>query len=387
MQIKEVIEKAKQILDEERIAPTVQYFASADEKDVPSAVAAMAAQMNLPQIRSQHPRAVLENAKMFKFKSTNYELLRALLSQVSESGRTGFVTYVSLRLTWGVGCAKNVYAAVHPKWNTLISELPLAVEFLIRNGGKTQLFEMLTNEKSTIIPGHMLLLLELEDLIAFNFSQFTNDEFEQLSSAAAAFGKRAVQLAGDYRKKNIRDVQWPEIGNVNPISLFTSVANASQGVVEQCRKARYFYLKGALQEGLNLEVSQDKTAVETYLHQFGFTASLVDTLNEADRLYHLQGSPFDSKSTLGHLRSFLENVQKEAMPRIHAKYGGGLCLDWGGGLAYLAKNSILSKAEEQFAVGLYKLISDEGCASIDRSKGIRSFGAQRGNRICAFVSN
>jgi len=48
------------------------------------------------------------------------------------------------------------------------------------------------------------------------------------------------------------------------------------------------------------------------------------------------------------------------MPAIQSKCGGVLPTGWGGGLAYLAQNSVLSKAEEQFAVGLFKLMSDEG---------------------------
>jgi hypothetical protein len=63
---------------------------------------------------------------------------------------------------------------------------------------------------------------------------------------------------------------------------------------------------------------------------------------------------------VGHLRSFLENLQKEAMPKIHAKYGGILPTDWGGGLAYLLRHGVLSKTEEQFSARFYALISDEG---------------------------
>ncbi len=50
----------------------------------------------------------------------------------------------------------------------------------------------------------------------------------------------------------------------------------------------------------------------------------------------------------------------QAMPAIHAKCGGVLQIGWGNGLAYLAQNSVLSKAEELFAVGLFRLMSDEG---------------------------
>src|SRR5260221_1640260 len=169
MEIKESFEKAQQILDEERVAPTVRYVPSTEIENVPTALAAMAGYLNLPQMRTQYPRNVLENAKMFKFESTNYDLLCALLAQFPQEKWVHFITYISLRLNWGVGCSRNIYLPVYPKWNELISELPLVVEFLVRNGGKSQLFEMLANAKTKLIPGHILLLYELEDLISFNF--------------------------------------------------------------------------------------------------------------------------------------------------------------------------------------------------------------------------
>jgi hypothetical protein len=360
MDLNEATRKAKQILDEERIAPTVSYVPSTETKEVVSGLVAMAGYLNLPQIRLQRPRTVVENGKLFKFDSTNHGLLCALLSQLSIGEHKSFVAYIATRLHWGVGCSKKPYGPNYPKWCGLVSELPLVVEFLVRNGGKAQLFETLANEETKSIPGHMLMLLQLEDLISLNFLQFTDAEYEQLSSAVAGFGKRAEEKAAEYQRSNIQTMKWPDIGETGSWGLYRDIAASCSGIVEECRKARYFYLKGALQEGLNLEVNQDKTAVEAYLHQFGFAPSLVDTLNEAERLYRLQGTLFDSKNSLGHLRSFLENVQKQAMPKIHARYGGDPPLEWGAGLAYLARNAILSKAEEQLAVSLYRLISDEG---------------------------
>ncbi|MGA2482523.1 MAG: hypothetical protein ABSF92_05350 [Candidatus Acidiferrales bacterium] len=361
MDIKEATQNAREILDEERIAPTVHYVPSPprEQKDLPKTMAALAGYLNIHQMRQQHPRNVLEDPTMFTFESTNHELLRTLLAQISPKDLPQFLTYIGLRLVWGVGATRS-NSPVYPKWNSLVSDSPLVSEFLVRNGGKAHLTGMLENEKTPIIPGHILLLLQLEDLIAFNYSRFTSTEYEQLSSVISKFGKRAANQAQDFRKRNINDLQWPEIGRVSASGLCHAIERSCLGIAEQCRKAHYFYLKGTLQQGWNLEVNQDKTTVETYLHQFGFSPSLIETLNEAERLYHSQGTPFDSKSSLGHLRSFLENVQKEAMPAIHAKYGGDLRPDWGGGLAYLAKNEILSKPEEQLAVGLYRLISDEG---------------------------
>jgi hypothetical protein len=112
-------------------------------------------------------------------------------------------------------------------------------------------------------------------------------------------------------------------------------------------------------EGLNLEINQDKDVVQSYLKTLAFSPSLANSLEEATRLYELGGSNFTLKASMGHVRSFLENLQKEVIPAVHKKHGGVLPTTWGDGLAYLRKHLVLSEAEEKFAAGLYRLISDE----------------------------
>lgn len=361
MKINDAITSAREILDEERRAPTVSYVPAPqrEREDLTKALVALAGYLNIHQVREERPRKVLEDAGMFKFESANYDLLCALLAQVSPTDVEQFTRYLGLCLSWGTGATKSNGPA-YPKWNSLVSELPLVAEFLVRKGGKRFLVATLENERTKLIPGHIHLALQIEEMIAFNYTSFTRSEYEQLSSAVAKFGKRAGEQAENYRRNNIHDIRWPEIGSTSAAGLCSAIEHSCLGIVEQCRKARYFYLKGTLKEGLNLEINQDKGSVEIYIRQFGFSPSLMEALNEADRLYHVRASPFDSKSSLGHLRSFLETVQAEAMPAIHNKYGGDLHLEWGGGLEYLAKNGILSRAEEQFAAALFRLISDEG---------------------------
>ncbi len=62
---------------------------------------------------------------------------------------------------------------------------------------------------------------------------------------------------------------------------------------------------------------------------------------------------------MGHLRSFLENLQKAALPAVQRKLGGTAPAQWGSVLSYLRERKLLSEAEEKFAAGLYGLISDE----------------------------
>jgi len=360
MTLKEAIENAHQILDEERALPTVQYATATDQADdAARSVAKLLAGMNLPQLRSERPRVVIDDPTMFRFRSVNYDLLCALLSYIPTESRPSFVRDISLRLKSERSCARNKTTGF-PRWNGLASESPLIAEFLVRNGGKNELFAVLRDKAPKFVPGHAVLLAQIEEMIALNYSIFTNTEYGQLSTAVQSFADIASARHEDYRKRNVSQVRYEEIGIVDGPKLCYDIILSSDGIAEECRKARYLYLKGFLLEGVNLEVNQDKASVETYLQRLGFTKPLVDSLNEAERLYHNQGTPFDFKNCLGHLRSFLENLQGQAMPAVHEKCSGTLRIDWGGGLAYLAQNSVLSKAEEQFAVGLSRLISDEG---------------------------
>src|SRR5207237_3972885 len=115
---------------------------------------------------------------------------------------------------------------------------------------------------------------------------------DMLSRSAGAGAKEK-----EYRKINAISVQWPEIGGVSATGLCIEVEAASKAIAEQCRKARYLYLKGSLLEGLNLEVNQDKIAVEQYIQWYGFPHTLVKSLNEAERLYRDGATPFDFKAS------------------------------------------------------------------------------------------
>jgi hypothetical protein len=358
MELRESFSKANQILDEERVSPTVNYDCVPQaEQGFTQAFVAIAGTINLPQMRSQRPRQIIENPTTYRFKSTNYDLLCALLSRLAENDRPAFLSGVAVRLVSAPGCVRKPHV-FFPGWNNLSSDLPLVAEFLVRNHGKAQLIRILWEGEH--IPGYAPMLRQLEEMIALNYTVFTDSDYENLASAMLSTSARAGAKEKEYRKINAVSVQWPEIGGVSATGLCIEVEAASKAIAEQCRKARYLYLKGSLLEGLNLEVNQDKIAVEQYIQRYGFPHTLVESLNEAERLYRDGATPFDFKASMGNLRSFLENVHGESMPTLHAKFGGQFPQKWGDGLAYLSRNNVLSKTEEEFISSLYKLISDEG---------------------------
>ncbi len=357
MELREALSKANQILDEERVSPTLDYDCMPQGERPAQLVVAIMGITNLHALRGQRSRQIIENPTLYRFKSTNYNLLCALLSRLAENDRPAFLSGVAVRLFSAPGCVRKPHV-FFPGWNNLSSDLPLVAEFLVRNHGKAQLIRALF--ESERIPGHAPLLRQLEEMIALNYTVFTDSDYETLGLAMLNISARAAEREKEYRKGNTVSVKWLEIGSVSATGFCIEVEASSKAIVEQCRKARYLYLKGLLSEGLNLEVNQDKIAVEEYIQRYGFPHTLVESLNEAERLYLHGTTLLEFKSSMGHLRTFLENVHSEAMPALYGKFGGSLPNKWGGGLSYLVQNNVLSTVEEKFIAGLYGLISDEG---------------------------
>jgi len=92
MDMQEAKQKAKLILDEERIAPTIRYepFRRATDAELLAMV--------LIDDRGRHPRRVLEKPNFFQFKSTNFDLLCALLDQLDESKKLELLVFVRQRI-------------------------------------------------------------------------------------------------------------------------------------------------------------------------------------------------------------------------------------------------------------------------------------------------
>jgi hypothetical protein len=357
MELRNAIDKANQILDEERLHPTVGYKANGHEVSHPFVRAL--GPLSLQQVRSQRPRPVQENPREWVFESTNYTLLCALMAQVAEDSSSAIFSTALLRLVSAPGSAKSTQASQTgaPSWMGLVSELPLVAEFCVRNGFSKDFFRALG--EANPLPGHAVLLRHLEDMIALNFTVFTDAEYEQLEFCINAYSVSAERGYGEHRRRPARQQTWLGI-QIDLGSFIREIDSASGGIREECRKARYFYLKGALLEGLNLEINQDKDVVQSYLRTLGFSEPLSRSFDEAHRLYDEGNTAFVLKAAMGHLRSFLENLHAEAMPAVLERFGGTPPSGWGPGLVCLRKNGVLSEAEEKFAAGLFGLISDEG---------------------------
>ena len=136
MNLLDAIKKAGQILDEERLRPTLGY-------EAPSSYAAFAAAASYrPSLdaRSIRPREINENPEQFQFKSTNYDLLCAILDQMREQDRPELFASVRSRIS-NAGSFHRKPGQVLTAGSSAqcSSELPLLSELCVRRGDK-QLF-------------------------------------------------------------------------------------------------------------------------------------------------------------------------------------------------------------------------------------------------------
>jgi hypothetical protein len=340
MNILDAIGKAGQVLDEERIEPSVRYASRG-----PSVNAAAAFE------RGGHN--VHEHPENFLFRSANFDLLCTLLDQVAEQDRPSLMTSIMSRIlkksSYRDRLGQPVGAGQSQRCS---SELPLVAEFVVRRGDKQLFINALG--KAALSPGLTLLLKHLkEEMIALNFTLFTDAEYTQLRTAIPEISEAIAVL-----KKQPRPRAVIESNTIHNVCLEVPVLCAS--VSERCRKAAFLYLKGSLLPEMNLEVNQDKSAVRSFLEKLGFGPLLIRSLDEAERLYRSTATPFELKSGLGHLRSFLEQLHVQACAAAHTKFGGAQPSRWGEALTYLRIHGVLTKPEEQFAAQFYTLMSDTG---------------------------
>jgi hypothetical protein len=236
------------------------------------------------------------------------------------------------------------------QWRQCSSELPLVAEFAVRRGDKAIFFGAL--RKPALSPGLTLLLVQLEEMIALNFTLFTDEEYIELSDAVESIRVEVSKLPKQAPSGSSADTNTYH-------HVRREIPTLCESLIEGSRKARFLYLKGALSQGMNLEINQDKGAVQTFLQKLGFDSPLIQTLDEVEKLYRASATAFDLKNSLGLLRSFLEQLHLKAAA-AQCKSGSSPPLKWGGALTSLRESGVLTKQEERFVAELYTLISDTG---------------------------
>ena len=356
MNLHDALEKAARILEEEHAQPTLTYLYTADtwpskywakqfDPKYKGWMPSVAVMSFLLEERQKRPRYVYEDPTLFAFVSTNFDLLVKIISQISEGDRESFISSL-------------LHHVRKPLGKQPVKGSALLVEFCIRTGHLKELVAATSEpEFPTISLANMTR--QIEEMIALNFNLFSDSDLVSLSSGLAHLydiARRqtysAIGSRGGPMKKNPHYVAgFSEAGK--------EIAAAIEGIREECRKARYFYLKGALQELPNLEIESDKLKVEGFLLKLGFNATMVQSLNAAESDYKSTATAFELKNCLGHLRSFLEHLHRKSAKAIANAAKEAVADKWGDATLFLRQQGYFTKQQEAFSASLYTLLSDE----------------------------
>jgi hypothetical protein len=370
MDLAQALQDALYIFEEERLRPTLSYRYVA--KEWPKSMTweehtlkpqgyspAMAAITGLGKMRGRRPREVEEDPKAFQFESVNFNLLLTIMNQLAAEKRAEFVAGLVNVLLKAAPINRHANQIPFPSWNHETSSLSLLAEFCIRNGYAQTLLDD-TLQLKMPSAGVAIMLMEIEEIIALNYNLFSRAEIDNLPKALARLREVADLQTWSSKRQHGR----PEVKNPQYRQGYSSegaeIVKIIDAITQQCNQARYFYLKGVLQQDTNLEVESDKTKVIGFLGSLGFDPILTASLAKAEDLYRASSDAFDLKSCLGHMRSFYEQLNIDAGQAIAKNLGVTVVDDWNSTLIFLANKSFLSPQQDKFARGLYTLLSDEG---------------------------
>jgi hypothetical protein len=369
MEIGEAKRAVDQILNEERERPTIGYEDVANEwvsrRDEMSTEEIAAwnkitsvPRMNLSAQRAESPRPVTETPHIFRFSSTNFDLLMSVLGGITENDRPPLIDYMLQRVASG---GTRIYDRPKnygfPTFEGNICELPLVAEFCIRTGNIEPFFAATAKPKMPTDP-LAIMMRQVEETIALNWNWFSNEQLGKIRKWLAPL--RKIAELQTYVARGSR--KGPIVQNPHYVMGHESEANqivkSIDGIAKECEQARFWYLKGALQRTVNLEVESDKARIEGFLTTLGFSNEMIGALNAAEDDYRSTTNPFELKSCLGHIRSFLEHLHREAAKSIAAAAGDTVVDRWGDATLYLRRQGYFTKQHEGFIASLYTLISD-----------------------------
>jgi len=369
MELAEAFRNALYVLEEERVRPTLNYRYASEEWPHEMQLEAytlkpkgytpsMAAVTVLARLRAQRPREVWENPNLFVFESVNFNLLLTIMNQLEPGARAIFIA--GLLKPMLAAAPTNDGQFTFPSWRRKTSSLALLAEFCIRTGYLQALLDA-TLELKMPSAGVAIMLMEIEEIISLNFNLFSRAQIDILPEALAYLREIAERQTWTTRQPR---GGGQKVNNPHYREGFSNegeeIVNAIDAIGQQCNQARYFYLKGALQQTMNLEVENDKTKVIGFLDSLGFDPLLTASLAKAESLYRASSDAFDLKSCLGHIRSFYEHLNIDAGQAIARDLKTTVVDEWDPTLTFLKNQSFLSPQQDKFARGLFTLLSDEG---------------------------
>jgi hypothetical protein len=369
MEVIQAVENALLILEDETVRPTIKYayigeewpralvWAEKDMRDegcTPSAAGDDA----LAQMRNARQREVEENPKLWRFESVNFELLLTIFGRVLPPNHEAFMkVFISTALEESPVARAERFSKL-PSWNGSMSGLGLLAEFCIRTGHSKELFDSTVQIEAPSTP-IAIMLRQIEEIIALNFNIFSSGDYDGIPERLAHLRRIGYQQTYWAAAEVPGEPPVTNLGYIDGLQAEGQlVVQSIDAIAAQCKQARYFYLKGALQETTNLEVENDKAKVVGFLVKLGFSKDMVGALNAAEAEYKSTATVFELKNCFGHLRSFLEFLHRESATAVAKAVGETVVDKWGATTLYLRQKGLFTTQHETFATSIYTLMSD-----------------------------
>lgn len=223
--------------------------------------------LNITAMREQKTRLVSEKPNLYSFGGSNYETMLLLFEQVNKADRGEFIEKLLTFVESGGFCTGT--AGHHfPKFQGYVSDLPLVAEFCIRNGYTERLFTA-TAKAKVPTPGLALMLMQLEETIALNFTLFGKQELKDIQTWLAPLREMADLQTHSARGSAGKMVKNPQYKSGREREA-NQIVDSIDRITAECNQAILLYIKGALQQARSLEVESDKVKVEGYLKSLGF---------------------------------------------------------------------------------------------------------------------
>ncbi|MGB8478294.1 MAG: hypothetical protein WCE63_05570 [Acidobacteriaceae bacterium] len=356
------------ILQEERQRPTISYKDNwSDLKEGLGGSPLMnfallsAVPYNRPTIhamREQKVRLVSEKPQLYSFGGGNYETLLLLFNQVSQSDRDDFIEHLLTYVESGGYCTR-ISEHRFPKFEGFVSDLPLIAEFCVRQGYTERLFAS-TEKCKAPTPGLALMMMQLEETIALNFTLFSKQQLKDIQTSIRPLYEMAELQTYSERGSVGKMVKNPHF-KPGRSKEADQIVLSIRGIVEECDQAIFFYIRDALQQSRSFEVESDKQKVACYLKDLGFDPLLQEALDRAEKEFRDDATGFELKTCMSHLRSFLEQLHAQACAAIATEKTPVTEYNkWGLTIAFLKKHEYISSQEEKFVSGIHAIMSEDG---------------------------
>lgn len=335
MELEQIRKKIKIIFENERDESTIGYTPKKGVEDI-------------IKFKGKH---LIEDPERFKFKAPNVDLLKSLVNRLNtQKERKCF--WSELRHTFSPSSHYRDLA-------------PLSFEVMFRMNKIKEAIKLLKKE-FRVNRSHLNLLYRLIEDFRFEYNVFDQGLLDAIKTWAGTFLQRTNMRV---LRALVLKISGYDSFTEDQLSKPCILEEYVSDIIRLINEIEHSRLKGELLEDVNWEINQDVNKVEEKISLFGLSKELSDGIREIEKEYRQAGSAFDFKTCVDHSRSFLENLNKEIVPKIESKCG----IKFSGNITkakdvidYFGKKDVdfLMEKEQNLCRDVYGLASDVGVHSL-----------------------